>query len=171
MNKFTKIFGLAISLLIAGIIVFFLIKPELLFKVTLTIDYKKDIRFSTTSWVVKPDSDGVVNFNMMGTLGNLSSPKIKMEISPDEENKWYLQGIGYRVIDSAFIGKAQLGSKEWPMKKDQHYSFRLISDNGQLLAQGEIDARVHKTYGTESTILIFVTLLASIVQIITFLLL
>jgi len=36
---------------------------------------------------------------------------------------------------------------------------------------GEIDARVRKTYGTESTILIFVTLLASIVQIFAFLLL
>ena len=105
----------------------------------------------------------------MGVLENLTSPIIKMEISPDEENKWYLQGTGYRVIDSVFIGKFQLGSKEWPMKKNQHYLFRLTSDNGQLLAQGEIDARVHKIYGTESILLIFVTLLASIVQIFAFL--
>ena len=62
--------------------------------------------------------------------------------------------------------KQRKGSKEYPMKKDQYYGFRLTQDNGSLLAQGTIMAKIYKIYGTSSQLLISISLFASILQII-----
>lgn len=168
MDKKVKIIGLVLSLCVTCIILFFFIKPKILFEVKLLVDRQSGINFSNKNWLIRPDSDGIVNFNLMGTLENKNIHQIKFEISPDEGSKWYLQGDSYKVIDNMFIGKAQLGSREYPMEKDQHYGFRLIQDNESLLAQGTINAKVRKIYGTSSLLLIFITLLASTVQIFLF---
>ncbi|MBW2741597.1 MAG: hypothetical protein JRE64_22765 [Deltaproteobacteria bacterium] len=169
-DKKVKTIGLIASLCVACIIILFFIKHEILFEVSLLPDTQNGIRFSNKNWVVKPDTDGFVHFNLMGALENRNIRKVMMKISPDEEHKWYLQGNGYKVSDGVFIGKIQLGSREYPMKKDQHCTFRLTRNNGELLAQGEVDAQVYKIYGTDSLMLIFVTFLASVIQIFSFVL-
>jgi len=170
MYKKASLIGLFSSLFVTGVIFVFAVRPSiLLYEVRLAVDNQRGVQFSNKSWIITPDSDGIVNFNLMGTVENSSINLVKFEISPNEEGKWYLQTGGYRVIDKTFIGKAQLGSKEYPMKKDQYYSFRLLTqDNETLLAQGTITAKVNKMYGTSSHLLIFVTLLASVLQIISY---
>lgn len=166
MNKKTNLMSLIFSFFVTGVILFFVIQPSTLFyRVQLVVDNQKGVNFSNKNWIITPDSDGIVNFNLMGTVENKNINLCKFEISPNEEGKWYLQMGGYKVIDSTFIGKAQLGSKEYPMEKDQYYGFRLTQDNGNLLAQGTITAKVHKIYGTSSQLLIFITLFASLLQI------
>lgn len=170
MSKKMSLIGLACSLFITGVILVFALKPSiLLYEVQLAVDNQRGVQFPNKNWIITPDSDGIVNFNLMGTVENRGIDMVKFEISPNEEGKWYLQMNGYRVINNTFIGKAQLGSREYPMVKDQHYGFRLLTqDNASLLAQGTITAKVHKIYGTSSLLLIFITLLASILQIISY---
>lgn len=166
MGKKISLIGLIFSFFVTGVILIFVIKPSTVFyEVQLVVDNQKGVNFSNKNWIITPDSDGIVNFNLMGTVENEGINLVKFEISPNEEGKWYLQMGGYKVIDNRFIGKAQLGSREYPMEKDQHYGFRLTQDNGSLLAQGTITAKVHKIYGTSSQLLIFITLFASILQI------
>ncbi|OHB35564.1 MAG: hypothetical protein A2Y09_07540 [Planctomycetes bacterium GWA2_39_15] len=167
MNNKMSLISLIFSFFVTGVILFFVIKPSTLFyEVQLVIDNQKGVNFSNKNWVIPPDSDGIVNFNLMGTVENKHVKQCNFEISPNEEGKWYLQMGGYSVVDNMFIGKAQLGSKEYPMKKDQYYGFRLTQDNGSLLAQGTIIAKVYKLYGTSSQLLISISLFASILQII-----
>lgn len=167
MNKKINLISLISSLFVTGVILIFVIKPSTMFyQVQLIVDNQRGVNFSNKNWIITPDSDGIVNFNLMGTVENRNINMCNFEIGPNEEGKWYLQMGGYKVIDNMFIGKAQLGSKEYPMEKDQYYGFRLTQDNGSLLAQGTITAKVHKLYGTSSQLLIFITLFASILQII-----
>ena|SRR3989304_1973761 len=167
MNKKISLISLIFSFFVTGVIFFFVINPSTLFyEVQLAVDKQKGVNFSNKNWVITPDSDGIVNFNLMGTVENRNMKQCKFEISPNEEGKWYLQMGGYNVVDNMFIGKAQLGSKEYPMKKDQYYGFRLTQDNGSFLAQGTITAKVYKLYGTTSQLLILISLFASILQII-----
>ena len=166
MNKKINLMSLIFSFFITGVILIFVIKPSTLFyEVHLVSDNQKGVNFSNKNWIITPDSDGIVAFNLMGAVENGNINLCKFEISPNEEGKWYLQMGSYKVIDNMFIGKVQLGSKEYPMEKDQYYGFRLTKDNGSLLAQGSITAKVHKIYGTSSQLLIFITLFASILQI------
>lgn len=168
-NKKINLISLISSFFVTGVILIFVIKPSALFyEVQLVVDNQKGVNFSNKNWIITPDSDGIVNFNLMGKVENGNINLCKFEISPNEEGKWYLQMGGYQVIDKMFIGKAQLGSKEYPMERDQYYGFRLTQDNGSLLAQGTITAKVHKIYGTSSLLLIFITLLASILQIFSY---
>ncbi len=166
MSKKISLIGLMSSFFVTSVIFIFVIKPSTLFyEVQLVSDNQKGVNFSNKNWIITPDSDGIVNFNLMGTVENKGINLVNFEISPNEEGIWYLQMGGYKVTDNIFIGKSQLGSKEYPMEKDQHYGFRLTQDNGSLLAQGTITAKVHKIYGTSSQLLIFITLFASILQI------
>lgn len=165
-NKKINLISLIASFFVTGVILIFVIKPSTLFyDVQLIVDNQKGVNFSNKNWIITPDNDGIINFNLIGTVENRNINLCNFEISPDEEGKWYLQMDGYKVIDNMFIGKIQLGSKEYPMEKDQYYGFRLTQDNGSLLAQGSITAKVHKIYGTSSQLLIFITLFASILQI------
>lgn len=167
MNNNINLISLISSLFVTAMLVNFSMKPSTLFyDVQLAVDSQRGVNFSNKSWVVAPDSDGIVNFNLLGTVENSNINLCKFEISPNEEGKWYLQMGGYDVINNMFIGKAQLGTKEYPMEKDQYYGFRLTQNNGSLLSQGTITAKVHKLYGTSSQLLIFITLFASILQII-----
>lgn len=162
-----SLISLIFSFFVTGMILFFVINPSTLFyEVQLLVDNQRGVSFSNKNWVVSPDSDGIVNFNLMGIVENRNVRQCNFEISPNEEGKWYLQMGGYSVVDKMFIGKAQLGSKEYPMKKDQYYGFRLTQDNGSLLAQGTIMAKIYKIYGTSSQLLISISLFASILQII-----
>lgn len=170
MNRRLSMIGIVSSLFVSGVILVFAIKPStMFFEVQLTVDNQKGLTFSNKSWIITPNSNGIVNFNLMGTVENKDIAFVKLEISPNEEGKWYPQTGGYRVIDKTFIGKAQLGSRQYPMERDQHYGFRLLAQDGAgLLAHGTITAKVHKIYGTSSLLLVYVTLLASLLQIFSY---
>jgi len=165
--KNINLLSLMLSVVVTGILCYFVLKPTTsCYEIQLITDSQKDVTFSAKNWVASPDSDGIVNFFMMGTLNTPGVKQCKLEISPSEEGKWYPQTGGYPVIDNMFIGKAQLGSKQYPMTKDQHYGFRISQDNGRLLSQGVISAKAHQVYGTSSLLLILVSALASVLQVI-----
>lgn len=161
-----SLLSLIVSLVLTAVISVFVLNPSSSFyEVQLVADHQRGVNFSNKHWVISPDSDGIVDFIVMGRVETSGIKQCKLEISPREEGKWYLQTGGYSVIDNMFIGKAQLGSKEYPMEKDQHYGFRITYNNGRLLSQGTISAKAHRVYGTTSLLLIWVSLLASILQI------
>ena len=165
--KSISLLSLILSVVLTIILSLFVLKPTIsCYEVQLITDSQRGVKFSAKNWVASPDSDGVVNFFVMGTVDTLGIKQCKLEISPGEEGKWYLQTGGYPAIDNMFIGKAQLGSKEYPMTKDQHYGFRITADNGRLLSQGTISAKAHQVYGTSSLLLILISVLASVLQVV-----
>lgn len=49
---------------------------EILFEASFVSDVQKGICFSGTNWIIKPDSDGVVYFNLMRALENDNISKV-----------------------------------------------------------------------------------------------
>ena len=65
MNKIQNGIGLLISVFVTAIILIFFVTPELLFEISLVPDTTtKGISVSNKNWAIRPDSDGVVNFNL-----------------------------------------------------------------------------------------------------------
>jgi hypothetical protein len=121
------------------------------------------------NWVIEPDSDGIVHFSIFGRLNDATIKKIIFEIQPDQEHKYYQQGNGYDVNNHEFIGNAQLGSHQYPMKKRQHYLFKIISEDGkQILSKGEIEAIPYYLLTKVSFLLTFLPLLSAGLTILTF---
>jgi hypothetical protein len=64
-------------------------------------------------------------------------------------------------------GVAELGSSGWPLEEDESYSFRLATadDDHRTMAEGTIIARVSDLAGRLGGALLWIGLLASLIQI------
>jgi hypothetical protein len=91
-----SLLSLILSVGLTGIISVFVLNPSpSFFEVRLVADSQRGLNFSNKNWVISPDSDGIVNFVVMDTVEASGIKQCNLEISPNEEGKWYSQTGGY----------------------------------------------------------------------------
>jgi hypothetical protein len=106
----------------------------------------------------------VVFFDLHAYVELPSISTVILELRPAPEGKWYPQPP-YTVSEGFILGTAQLGSPQWPLKRDEHYSFRLRADTGPVLSEGQIIATVKRIAGLDHWVAGGIGLLASVLQI------
>lgn len=79
---------------------------------------------------------------------------------------YYRQGVGYKVIEGTVSGVVQLGSKQWPLRQDEQYYFRLVDSKERTFIEGRIMAKVYPVAGISRPAILLIGLFASILQII-----
>jgi hypothetical protein len=70
-----------------------------------------------------------------------------------------------RVQGGLAAGVVELGSSEWPLRHDQEYTFGLTALDGSLISDGKVITKVHAIATLPPWILVFLGVLASIIQI------
>lgn len=121
--------------------------------------------------ITRPDSNGIVFFDMDGYIEDPSIIRIIISIKPCSKPDWY-EGNYSKVPRGIFLGTARLGTAQWPVTNDEEseYSYKLVSSDGILLSQGNILARVETVAGGNQLLIVAIGLLASVLQILSLLL-
>ncbi len=78
-----------------------------------------------------------------------------------------MQGSGYRVDNSLAINTFQLGSKKYPVRKNESYYYRIEDQNGRILSHGQISSEARQAVGAENKLLAFLGILALVLQILS----
>jgi hypothetical protein len=92
--------------------------------------------------------------------------QVQLYIRPTTVKASFGQGA-WRVQRGVVRGVVELGSSDWPLEEDESYSFRLASadDDDRTLAEGTIIARVSDLAVRPGGALLWIGLLASLIQI------
>lgn len=104
---------------------------------------------------------------------------VYFEIKPLAENKYYLQGEGYKVqknsikSNSMIIETFKLGSKYFPYIKDEKYDYKVFfskeEGKNNLICSGQITAEIYQRYNKITDLVSLFGLIASLLTILTFL--
>jgi hypothetical protein len=111
-------------------------------------------------------SSGPALFEFCAELFDPDIDKVQLYIRPTRLKTSFGQGT-WRVQRGAVRGVAELGSSDWPLEEDESYSFRLATadDDDRTLAEGTIIARVSDLAVHHGGALLWIGLLASLIQI------
>jgi hypothetical protein len=111
-------------------------------------------------------SRGPALFEFCAELFDADIDKVQLYIRPIMLRTSFGQGV-WRVQRGVVREVAELGSSDWPLEEDESYSFRLASadDNDRTLAEGMIIARVSDLAVHPGSALLWIGLLASLIQI------
>ena len=90
-----------------------------------------------------------------------------LEISPQEQGQYFRQAEPLGVLDQAILGKFQLGSREYPLHRDESYDYRIVTDQGALVAAGRISARVFRVQDVPGRLITGIGILASLLHVLT----
>jgi hypothetical protein len=111
-------------------------------------------------------SRGPALFEFCAELFDPEIDKVQLYIRPIRLKASFGQG-SWRVQRGSVSGVAELGSSSWPLAEDESYSFRLATadDYDRTLAEGTIVARVSDLAVRSGGALLWIGLLASLIQI------
>jgi hypothetical protein len=105
-------------------------------------------------------------FDFQAAVMDTGVHDVKIQIRPADENKHYDFGP-FRVENGLVLGTVQLGSDQWPMDRDEDYTFQLMDARyDRSLMSGKITARVVEIAGGSQWFVLPITLLASLIQIV-----
>lgn len=126
-----------------------------------------DLALAQDIYVV--ETSGTPTFNLRMKSSNPNNSGLYLWLQPQEERTTYPQGPA-TILNDDVSWPVSFGSRFWPVKQDEAYSFKVTDKGGQnVLALGDVDARVHAVgigwLWTGS----FISTLASVLQIIAFL--
>lgn len=157
--------------LVTCILLYLSFNPVRLVHIHIQPDRQHGVRLFTTDILVHLDSQSVAFFDVRAYAEDPSISKVSLYIRPSSVSTWYPHN--FDVSDRFIIGTAQLGSSDWPLNKDEHYTFRLEtkgkgSGDGRVLSDGKILASVYHIAGAEPWFIGGIGLLASGLQIISF---
>jgi hypothetical protein len=126
-------------------------------------------RILSTDIHLKQKEPSEIHFDMQAYLQDKAISEVIMSIRPDAEGNWYPQ-TPFMVDNGYVVGTAQLGSNRWPLKESEEYSYKLYSKDNKILSEGRIIASINHIAGADSLIILGIGLVASILQIGSFLL-
>ena len=157
---------LATALLVTGPLLYLALSPINLINIEVRPLQSKGARILSADIVIRSKTASIIFFDFRALVESPSTAKVKLSIRPSSESTWYQQ-TEYDVRDSFVLGTAQLGSKDYPVKHTEHYSYRLEAPDGTLLSDGRIEAAVDQIAGGEGWVLAGIGLFASLLQILS----
>lgn len=155
------------ALLVTLPLLYLALNPVYIVHINIQPNILKGIQLTCKDIITQPDGNGVVYFDVRGNIQDRSLTKVQMLIRPYPENKRYPLSADFTVSDGYLIGTAQLGSSEWPVYKDEKYTFQIKTIDGVLLSEGNLLATVKPIAGGDRWLIIGIGLLASILQILS----
>jgi hypothetical protein len=147
------------------------LNPDYYAKITIQPLSEAKIQVVNKEVFTRLDGGGAASFVFMANilydkdLYHNPNNTVLLEIKPESSNIFYKQGDGYSAIDGNIIGIACLGSKQWPLHKNEQYEFRLTNTNGACLLYGKIMANVYTVASCNHWVLLVISIFASILQI------
>jgi len=109
---------------------------------------------------------GVAFFDFQASSDLPSGNRLQLQIRPDAEPNFYPQRQPYVVDNGIVTGVAELGSRDWPLKQDESFTFRVVDASGKSVLDGRIEARVQPTLNVNHWIIIAIGVFASVIQIV-----
>jgi hypothetical protein len=117
--------------------------------------------------------DGAAFFQLVAQVSQQTSTasevrgELFLEISPQEQAQYYRQAEPLAMLDRTIVGKFQLGSKEYPLHRDEFYAYRIVTDQGAHVAAGSISARVYRVQDVPGRLITGIGILASLLHVLT----
>jgi hypothetical protein len=138
-------------------------------RINLNAQVTDKVNFINTTMDARPDERGVVYVDLLGTSDLPSASRLNLMIYPATVPNGFAQPWCCEIAKNTFYGKIQLGSEQYPVKKDELYSFEMkLAPADVLVGKGTIKAEVEElTEQNKSTQTIMggVGLLAALLQI------
>lgn len=164
--------------LLAGVFIAVVVVPLLLISrhpvrvidVTVRPNVLNETSLYSTRLSTRTDRHGVAHFDLLGAVEDATVSRLLLALRPLTSSSNKTQPTCTGVSKGIFSCTVQLGEASSPLTGDQTYSFELTVDpDGGLLSKGQIDARVTSTVDTSEVTVRIVAVLASLVQVLTFL--
>lgn len=157
----------ATALLVTAPLVWFGLAPIYIVQILIQPTAEIEAQVLAKEVLTQQGSGGVVFFDFAARLKDSAIERVVLEIRPEAERTFYRQGDGYRVDDGVATGVAQLGSPEWPLKRDERYTFRLVVPPNRSILDGKIIAKVHPVAGGSPALVVAIGVLASVLQVLS----
>ncbi len=167
MISYRNLAVVATVILVTLPLLYFSLRPVYMVDISIQPTILRGVMLFSRNIHTKPNNNGVVFFDVDGYVENPSISRVMFSLKPASDRIWYAQGE-YEVSKGIFLGTAQLGSEEWPVRHDEQQSFRLISSDSTLLSQGNLFTRVQPVAGADQWLIAAIGLLASVLQILSF---
>lgn len=162
----SSILILATTLLVTVPLLYFAFSPINLIHIQIRPLQNYGTRILSSDTFIRSDRAIIVFFDFRAYVENPSISEVRLDIRPSAEPVWYQQE-NYYVSNGFVMGTAQLGSREWPVKQTEQYTFRLVAADGSLLSEGQINAVVDQIAGSESWLIGGIGAFASLLQIVS----
>jgi hypothetical protein len=136
-----------------------------LVEVTLQPESERQARVTRDCAVIRTWG-GEAYFDFKGELVDPYAPvkEVHFEIKPSNGATWFPQAPMSLGQDRTLRGLIQLGSRKYPLIRDQEYSFRTVDQNEETLLEGTLRAKVTRVEGADQ-LLVSLGILASVVQV------
>ena len=141
-------------------------RPIRLVHIQIRPAHTSGIRILSTDIVIRSDRAIAVFFDFKALVDNPTTSKVTLHIRPWAFSDWYAQQ-DYSVAKGFVMGTAQLGSRQWPVKKTERYAYRLQGDDGTTLSEGQIDAVVDRIARADSFVVGGLGLLAAAIEVLS----
>ncbi len=161
------IYILLTAMLITLPLFYFSLKPKLFVRVLINSEKNDNITILTTDQLTEADGEGKAFGHFKAIVSDMSINLVYLKIRPVAEEKYYIQGDGYWVDNGLVINTFQLGSKEYPIRKNESYYYKIEDQSGRTLSHGQISSEARQTVGVESELLAFLGILALVLQILS----
>jgi hypothetical protein len=149
--------------LVTGPLVWLSLMPVLLVVVEVRPRSENGARVLSTTTLLRTDGSGPAFLDIRALLDDENVSAVDLALRPALEDHFYSQS-SLSVSGRLALGTAQLGSSEWPLRRDEQFTYRL-SANGSIVSEGEITTTVYRIAGSDPRVIAGIGILASLMQI------
>ena len=117
--------AVGVTLLSGSLLLYVCFYPSYIYRIVINEDFVKGVKLKNKVLVASSEGNRGIIFKTDGDLSIDGIPKIGFCVNAPNDLEWYLQDQGYVVYDRQFFGTVYLGSSEYPVTKNEDFSYKI----------------------------------------------
>lgn len=156
---------LATLAVVSAPLLFVGLRPAYLVTISIQPRSEAQLQVLCKESLTRVDGAGVAFFDFLASTDLPTGGRLQLMIRPVVDPEFHIQRILYPIDGGMVAGVAQLGSRDYPLRQDESYTFRVVDTAGRAVLDGHISARVHPVLGASQWLIVAIGILASVIQI------
>lgn len=142
------------------------LRPAYLATVSIQPRSEAQLQVLSKESLTRVDGAGVAFFDFLASTDLPTGGMLQLLIRPVADPEFHPQRNSYPIDGGMVEGVAELGSRDYPLRQDEDYAFRVVDSDGKSVLAGHIFASVHPILDASQWLIVAIGILASVIQIV-----